>query len=233
MEDCLDIRDVFETLDQWRHLPAYQLERRADIFFAMYLPKYLEEHYGVELMPLIPEFPLRLGALWPSIDSSKSVKVDYVAVAKDRSTAYFVELKTDVGSRRDSQDKYLTRSKELGFHPLVQGVADIFVASPYHAKYFHLISMLECQGLVECPSDLADYVYPKPRSGLTAKKRGVQVMCPPDTSVEVLYLQPVGDGDDILNFETYADWLTGRGEMADVFAEYLVRWQSEAAHAAP
>lgn len=26
---------LFALLDQWRHFPAYQLERRADVFFAV------------------------------------------------------------------------------------------------------------------------------------------------------------------------------------------------------
>jgi hypothetical protein len=27
--------EIFSTLDRWRHLPTYQLERRADIFLAI------------------------------------------------------------------------------------------------------------------------------------------------------------------------------------------------------
>jgi len=36
------IDNLFNLLDDWRTLPAYQLERRADIFFALYLDKILE-----------------------------------------------------------------------------------------------------------------------------------------------------------------------------------------------
>ena len=42
--------DVFELLDDWRHLPAYQLERRADIYFAMYLPELLAERFAESLL---------------------------------------------------------------------------------------------------------------------------------------------------------------------------------------
>ena len=28
---------LFRNLDRWRHLPNYELERRADIFFSIYL----------------------------------------------------------------------------------------------------------------------------------------------------------------------------------------------------
>ena len=54
------IERVFDLLDAWRHLPAYQLERRADIFFALFLPEVLEKHFNIALNPiLVPEFPIR------------------------------------------------------------------------------------------------------------------------------------------------------------------------------
>ena len=31
------IDTVFDSMDRWRHLPGYQLERRADLFFALYM----------------------------------------------------------------------------------------------------------------------------------------------------------------------------------------------------
>ena len=42
------IDGVFELLDKWRHLPGYQLERRADIYFAMFLPDVLRETVGLK-----------------------------------------------------------------------------------------------------------------------------------------------------------------------------------------
>ncbi len=45
----MDIVDsLFDRLDAWRHLPNYQLERRADIFFSLYLAEALEEKYGTD-----------------------------------------------------------------------------------------------------------------------------------------------------------------------------------------
>ena len=43
------VQQVFSLLDRWRHLPNYQLERRADIFFAVYLPKILEQRFAVDM----------------------------------------------------------------------------------------------------------------------------------------------------------------------------------------
>lgn len=59
------ISGLFGLLDRWRHLPDYQLERRADIFFALFLPEVLRAHFAkqnrsIEINPvLIPEFPIK------------------------------------------------------------------------------------------------------------------------------------------------------------------------------
>ena len=90
------LRAVFSNLDRWRHLPAYQLERRADIFFSVYLAHVLERYVGTAVDPrIVPEFPIKRDLIWPDQSTHLSVKVDYVLFAKDRSRAYFIELKTD------------------------------------------------------------------------------------------------------------------------------------------
>ena len=35
------ITAIFDRMDSWRHLPGYQLERRADLLFSLYLPEAL------------------------------------------------------------------------------------------------------------------------------------------------------------------------------------------------
>ena len=102
---------LFDRMDAWRHLPNYQLERRADLFFSLYLPKVLEEKLGFPVRErLIPEFPVRIGTIYPHIPINKSFKIDYVALSEDGSKAVLVELKTEGMSRRSSQDKYLLAS---------------------------------------------------------------------------------------------------------------------------
>ena len=93
------IECVFDLLDRWRHLPAYQLERRADIFFALFLPEVLgahlskQENCSVEINPtLIPEFPIK------KRDSNQSINVDYFALSQDGERAFLIELKTDMKS---------------------------------------------------------------------------------------------------------------------------------------
>ena len=51
------ISKIFDTLDDWRQLPAYQLERRADIFFGIYLEEILNENSEVEFLMLFQNFP--------------------------------------------------------------------------------------------------------------------------------------------------------------------------------
>ena len=94
---------IFDLLDRWRDLPDYQLERRADIFFALYLADMVSAHSGLPLRgEPIPEFPMR-HALIRGDGSNRSSKVDYILLSEDRTTAFFIELKTDDGSRRERQ----------------------------------------------------------------------------------------------------------------------------------
>ena len=102
---------VFDTLEEWRRLPSYQLERRADIFFAMFLTDALEKHIKTELERfVIPELPLRKGTLRTnkgSNDLNRSVKLDYVVFSKDYKRVFFVELKTR-GCRQKSLLQIIT-----------------------------------------------------------------------------------------------------------------------------
>ena len=72
------LRTLFGNLDRWRHLPAYQLERRIDIFFSVYLKALLEAVTGVALEDeMLPELPIKGGLIWPEVLGHSSVKVDY------------------------------------------------------------------------------------------------------------------------------------------------------------
>src|SRR5215203_3491788 len=90
-EDLID--NLFSKLDNWSKLPAYQLERRADIFFALYLEKVLELKTGVKIDKIIPEFPVRKADIDPK-GNNQSFKIDYIAISKTNKTIYFIELKT-------------------------------------------------------------------------------------------------------------------------------------------
>jgi len=73
------LQTIFRHLDRWRHLPAYQLERRADIFFSAYLKGMLEEFTGTELDgQIIPELPIKRDIIWigtPATISSENPSI--------------------------------------------------------------------------------------------------------------------------------------------------------------
>ena len=221
---------VFANLDRWRHFPAYQLERRADVFFSVFLPDVLAARTGIEIDPrVIPEFPLKCDLIWPGRPCSKSVKVDYVLFARDLSRTFFVELKTDAASRRERQDEYLHRAREIGLNALLKGLIEIVARTVAHRKYYHLLHALAELGLLRLPPELADHLFPKSRPGL-AKLLDAIVVEPVDPPIKINYLQPNdADGEATISFQTFADHLQGRNDqLSRLFAEHLLKWRDQA-----
>jgi hypothetical protein len=142
------INELFDLLDKWREYPNYQLERRADIFFAVHLAGLLKSVLGVNVIDIIPELPIRIGTIDPGNAINKSYKVDYAVFTDDRKVM-LVELKTDDGSTRDSQYRYYYKSIEVGFPKIVLGILEIFNATDYKPKYIRLINKLREIGSVE------------------------------------------------------------------------------------
>ena len=112
------ISNLFRLLDKWRHLPAYKLESRADVFFALFLPEVLGKHFGIDINPiLIPEFPIK------NRQDNTSKKVDYLALqkspnGKSAQQAFLIELKTDMASISKKQRVYLERASKTGLQGL-------------------------------------------------------------------------------------------------------------------
>ena len=104
------VNDLFQRLDKWRHFPAFPLEARSEVFFALFLPIVFEKCESVsKINPLIiPQFPLRQNRLDPTKKrTNHSNNVDFFALSECRKRAFFIELKTDMKSRRGDQDAYL------------------------------------------------------------------------------------------------------------------------------
>lgn len=226
---------LFLNLDTWRHLPNYQLERRADIFFSVYLKGVVEEFTRVALEEdILPELPLKRDLIWPNHPTNKSVKVDYALFAKDRSRVFFVELKTDGASRRDAQDTYLETAKDLGFRKIVEGIREILLSTTAHQKYHHLAVVLERLGYLALPRDLPSYIYPAPRDGLRASL-GQIVVAAHDPAVEVIYLQPEASaGERCIDFEMFAQHVEKFSDpVSRKFAEHLRSWRAAAGSRVP
>jgi hypothetical protein len=207
------IDSVFALLDKWRYLPSYQLERRADIFFALFLPEIIKRAFGVEIKCIIPEFPVRIGNIRPELGmeySNRSYKIDYVAVAENDNSVYFIELKTDDASRSEKQDKYLRKAKKKNIKDLVDGVLKISQASSSR-KYGNLLTLLHTLGWVD--SDLQ-----------TSTSR--------DYHIEIVYIQPTVQPDatqsnvTIITFDMIADFLSNEEDaFTKRFVESLKKWK--------
>jgi hypothetical protein len=214
------IAQLFDLLDEWRHLPAYQLERRADILFALYLPAFLSDRLKVRLRPqLIPEFPLRQRL------NNRSCKVDYVAMSEDGNKVFFVELKTDNLSRRQRQDEYLVRAKDAGMPSLIKDVRKIFAGTKarLRPKYCHLLKLLDFHGL-EC---LPPSFFGRQKTGWRGFKRDFASSEVPQTSreISIYYLKPTYDVPGDIGFDTFADWMDQFGDpLSSRFSASLRAW---------
>ena len=235
------IERVFDLLDGWRHLPAYQLERRADTFFALFLPEVLEARFSVEInRRLIPEFPIKKGG------NNQSKNVDYFALSQDRERAFLVELKTDMESidrKREQERICLLKSKTV-----TQIIDDLrliakskSVRSNKHTrgKYFHLFLELEELGLISVPrrSDLANLI---PSRGMRKARYDEyidEIVVSERPSVEVVYVVPVDDeplcGVQHINFDYFADHVEQRDVIGGRFSESLRKWEEQAGSLPP
>ncbi len=242
------VEKLFQNLTLWRNLPKYQLERRADIFFSLYLKEILETKFcadgnKVELSPvIIPEFPLRHG------DEHHTVNVDYVMFSKSLSTVYLIEFKTDMGSLRDEQFEYLFKAKkgienhdsssDSGFKGILKDLCKVFKATGDKQKYFHLFHQLEELGFVSMSSGIREKLYSGRNQGVNSLIDDIKVV-KDSASCEIVMLQPARFTDvemaKVRNYDlravnqiSFADAVNCLTELkspfAEIFARYVGAW---------
>ena len=233
------IERVFDLLDAWRHLPAYQLERRADIFFALFLPEVLEKHFNIALNPiLVPEFPIRKSNVnrtecaeegQPSAPESEkdahhlSNKIDYFALSENREQAFLIELKTDMKSIDKKQICLLKRTSRKDPRDLIKDVICLARnpnnSKPTRQKYVHLLSHLRALNLVcydkkelyeKAFMDNSTGVY-----GILKKVKPASWVCCDKPKLEVVYIQPKPKDSDLIPSDwhrIYFDCFAGTAE---------------------
>lgn len=142
-------KEIFSLLSENKKFPAYQAERRIDIFINLFLEVILK-HYDskADYKFIAPEFPLR------KVSSFQSTKVDYLCLKENSSgekEILLVELKTDVGSFDEEQCRIYKRYEK--WSDCLDGLLKIIIKGKisfeYRLKYFHLIKVLEDKGLVQ------------------------------------------------------------------------------------
>ena len=228
-----DINDLFNRLDKWRHFPAFPLEARSEVFFALFLPTVLEHRFKTGFKSqVIPQFPLK------HEDSNQSDKVDFFALSEDGKRAFLIELKTDVSSRRTEQDDYLEDAITTGMDDILRGLKSIVQATTEKKKYFHLLSTLSELGLICLPDNLKNEIFPENSSGLESSIDEIGIL---DESprLEVVYVQPRQHKDDepdkhhYIYFKEFAEIVESQGDMGGLFAGYLRKWEKDPAKHPP
>jgi hypothetical protein len=203
------IDQVFANLDRWRHFPAYQLERRADIFFSLYLPEILEQHFHCGPWTIIPEFPLNISVKNPLAKSMHSVKLDYLAVTYNLDRLVFVELKTEPASRNETQDKFLLKAQKKGMFQILDDLQPMYRNSKAKSKYRCLFKELHRAGFTdEVGNVIAGKQFPKP---------------------EIVYIQPVMDKEipGVISFKTVAKIAASHNDdLSQRFAKSLLEWET-------
>lgn len=133
-----NLNTLFDLLTDWRQLPAYQLERRADIFFALYLEDlltYCGYFAAGDQLTVIPEFPAKQEHM------NLSDRIDYMVASDDKMV--YVELKTDNHSIRVEQALYLHKIQKKKFSEVFSDIISIYETTTARAKYRHLIEKLD------------------------------------------------------------------------------------------
>lgn len=219
------IEKLLDRMDTWRHLPSYQLERRADILFSLYLQQVLLEKIGTDISDFfVPEFPVRIGTIYPHISTDKSYKIDFVAVSKKGDIAYLIELKTDGSSRRDSQDKYLLAAQTVGMKALLEGVVKIFNATQAKRKYFHLLKQLENMGQIVIPTNMNEIILRKSLIGINEASKSIQIVTQV-AKCKILYIQPKGEAENIISFREFAGIIENNNDsLSRRFSQSLREW---------
>lgn len=201
----MNFKRFFDTLQDWKRLPAYRMEPRIDSFICFFLPDILEEN--VELTNIIPELPIRLGTVNPDLGdknhAERSYRVDFYLLGAD-GIHYFVKVKSDSGSRRESQDVYLKKSVDCGMQSIVEGIILIskITSNKYKEKYQHLLGKLRDLGLIN------------DEEKFTGSKN----------DIKVIYIQPKKLEDDkaenVIDFKTIAKILQKKYPTDDFTLEY-------------
>ena len=242
------MNDIFRQLDVWRNLPAFPLEARSEVFFALFLPTVLEAHFkkdDVKIMPqVIPQFPLRQNRVNPRTKkrTNHTNNVDFFALSGDCKRAFLIELKTDMGSIDKKQICYLQRAKRRGMLKVLEDLKSVVQASDEKKKYYYLLNTLSELGLFELPPNLKGLIYKDSYRGLTKSiENKINKICIPELcpKIEVVYIQPRPcennkvDRFNYIYFREFAKSIKNQGELGAMFACYLRKWIEDPAKSPP
>ena len=122
------INDIFEKLTKYANYPDYQLERRLDIFFLIYLKEILTiKDIDISDTFIFPEFPLLKKYENECNDLEKSLaskRADYVVFSNQK--MYIIELKTDKESINENQLNHYKKVAKISVQALINDIIKIY-----------------------------------------------------------------------------------------------------------
>ena len=223
------ISEVFHVLDEWRHLPAYQLERRVDVFFGLLLPELFKKRFEVSEVTVIPEFPLNKKSIGLA-EHNQSVRVDFAVffTKEGQNRVFLVELKTDDSSLDPEQLCIMKKAQDVEFRDLLKGVISAACASPEPRKYAHLIWKLHKLGYLDVEQGFSDMNLAERQPGLS--KNFSKLCVPPNLDLPTIELVAIVPNDPeakknelpcgfcFVTFEDFADQLENyKGRLNPTF----------------
>ena len=191
---------------------------------------------GVKVKPqIIPQFPLKHDK------SNQSDKVDFFALSEDGNKGFFIELKTDMKSRRKGQDCYLKKAVKKGMDEILCNLKKIVRASNEKQKYYYLLDTLSELGLIKLQGDLNNMIYPSNVRGVNGRIGEIEILKSSKFMPEVVYVQPYQSEEDkpddkrfhYIYFKEFADCVENQGNMGGLFAGYLRKWIEDPANHPP
>lgn len=230
----ISLERVLALLDRWRHLPAYQLERPAATFFALFLPEVLKKEFcELEEEPeIVPEFPIKKPT------NHQSHNVDFFAYARGCRHSFLVELKTDMASVDEAQKERLKCAARSGLEKLVCDVKDLAINSPYKQKYVHLLWHLQELGLLSGVESVFQKAFPCVKCGIVKKIQNIRITGTtkdwPQT--RLVYIQPnpcACEHIRCISFEKFVKHLNTESTVSDAFGRYLSKWVEKAGKTHP
>ena len=174
------LHTLLKRLEHWRHLPAYQLERRVDVLLSFILPEIVKtkiHHDQDPILTVVPEFPLHMGEVFGhTTNKNRSIKVDFAVFSQPEKRIILVELKTDNSSIKLSQLEDMQLAKSALAENLLNGVIECARNTPNPRKYAHLIWMLHKEiGCIDVGERFKDMDLSDPQPGLTENFKTLDV----------------------------------------------------------
>ena len=205
------IEMMLKNLDDWRNLPKYQMERRVDLFFGLFIRQIVAAHTGMQIQSvIIPEFPFKHNET-----TRHTINFDYVLFSENGKVMYVLELKTDANSVDDDQLNNLHNASEKSLLEIIQGIEIVKSKTKDKNKYAYLLHKLK-SAFIDSPEIVLMYLTPT-LSDSNRKK-----------------VLTVVEERHIITFARTAELLEKTGGAVECrFAEFLRKWENAPAGSLP